>query len=67
MFGKNTNVDNASQTIMFECFFIFSPKQKIFCLSGHNIREPIESEKASVKTKEYVWRQKKEYVGGAAC
>ena len=26
-----------------------------------------ESEKAFAKTKEYVWRQNKDYVGGAAC
>ena len=32
-------------------------------------RVPIEhsSEKAFVKTKEYVWRQNKDYVGGATC
>ena len=39
-------------------------------LSGQNessANKNNESEKAFVKTKEYVWRQNKDYVGGATC
>ena len=39
-------------------------------LSGWNEKDRQlnnESEKAFVKTKEYVWSQNKDYVGGATC
>ena len=42
----------------------------LFYLSGQNEKERQlnnESEKAFVKTKEYVWSQNKDYVGGATC
>ena len=38
----------------------------ILCVSGHN-KKDVNSEKAFVRTKEYVWRQNKGYVGGATC
>ena len=42
----------------------------LFYLSGQNEKERQlnnESEKAFVKTKEYVWSKNKDYVGGATC
>ena len=61
------------------CFMIFSKLpvkqflQRFACLlylSGWNEKgrqQNNESEKAFVKTKEYVWHQNKDYVGGATC
>ena len=51
------------------CAFRRGKGFKILGLSQHNKRAQIEneSEKAFLRTKEYVWHQNKDYVGGATC
>ena len=37
----------------------------LLCLSSHNKKGDNKNEKAFMRTKEYAWGQKKDYVGGA--
>ena len=49
------------------CYYFTELLLYLSCQNENDANQDNEIEKAFVKTKEYVWPQNKEYVGGATC